>query len=82
VKNKTANDALGARKKCMNFQMCPMCYGCRNYRSNDDACSECASTNKKDNICNTDLHKTDLIAKFITKSRIKLDGDISFKNAK
>ena len=36
--------------------------------------------NKKYNICNTELHKTDLIAKMITKNNIKINEPIKFIN--
>jgi hypothetical protein len=79
--NKTPHDVLGVKKRCINYIKCPLCYGCRNYRGIDPSCAECAR-NKKDNICNTDKHKPDLIAQFITKDRIKITKQVEFKSAK
>lgn len=71
-KPKRIYDVRGYKTKCINFQSCPLCYGCRRYSTVDPECIKCA-TNKKTNICNTDLHKSDLIGKMITKNTIVLD---------
>lgn len=52
---KTANSSLGAQKNCINFEPCPLCYGCRNYDSADIRCDECYEE-KKQNICKTYVH--------------------------
>lgn len=71
-RNKTRNSSLGAVKNCINFELCPFCYGCRNYSSSDLRCQECYEDNKKFNICNTEKHKGNLISKLIKKTNIKL----------
>lgn len=79
-KPKTIHDVRGSRIKCVNFQKCPLCYGCRRYSSIDPQCKICAEENKKLNICNKDLHRDEVTAKMITKENIKTDEIISFKN--
>lgn len=84
-KPKTIHDVRGKRIKCINYVSCPLCYGCRNYNSAYENCSKCINENKKNNICNTELHKADLISQMISKTTIKLSNrneleSISFKN--
>lgn len=77
-KAKTVHDTRGSLIKCVNFQMCPLCYGCRRYSSIDPDCIICLQQNKKMNICNKDLHRDDLAAKMITKDTIKFTTPIAF----
>lgn len=77
---KGPNSSLGAKNNCINFNMCPLCYGCRDYRSTDSDCSDCYNENKQFNICNTEKHKTDLIGQFVTKNVIKSNEKINFKS--
>ena len=79
-KTKTEYDVRGYEIKCINYIKCPLCYGCRNYNSVDPDCKICIEQNKKYNICNTELHKTDLIAKMITKNNIKISEPTKFIN--
>ena len=72
MSNKTKNDARGAQINCINFQLCPFCYGCRNYRSDDLECQICKTENAKKNICNVEKHKESLISKMIIKPKIEL----------
>lgn len=81
-KIKTVHDVRGSLIKCPNFQMCPLCYGCRRYSSIDPECKICLEENKKINICNKDLHRDDLAAKMITKHTIVLDTPLTFINNK
>lgn len=81
MKQKTPNDVRGVQEKCINYQACPLCYGCRNYRINDPECGKC-KTYAKRNICNTDTHRADLIDKMITKNVIMLEGNIKFSSKK
>lgn len=74
---KTIHDVRGYQVNCINFQKCPLCYGCRRYSSIDPECQICL-LNKKQNICNKDLHRDDLVSKMITKSVIMLDQSIAF----
>lgn len=77
---KNPGSALGNEIKCPSFTMCPLCYGCRAYRTDLDECIECAE-DVKNNICNRSLHRVDLISKMILKSEIKItDKDVSFKS--
>lgn len=77
-KQKQASDVRGAQIKCVNFVSCPMCYGCRSYRSTDPDCKECES-NRKLNICNTNTHRSDLISKMVLRNRFKVQ-DVQFKS--
>lgn len=76
-KAKTVHDVRGYQIDCVNYQKCPLCYGCRRYSSIDPECQACL-INKKQNICNKDLHRDDLISKMITKSIITVDRPITF----
>lgn len=73
--DKTKNDARGAQINCVNFQLCPFCYGCRNFRSDDMECQECKRLNAKKNICNIEKHKEDIITKMIIKPKIKIQRE-------
>lgn len=80
AKQKTPHDVLGFSTKCVNFMQCPLCYGCRSYSTADPSCVECAK-DRKQNICNTDLHKAEVISKFITKNQVVLTEEtVKFKS--
>lgn len=72
MKAKVPSDVKGYDTQCPNFMQCPMCYGCRNYDPNIIKCVERCGGNMKQNVCNTQRHKEELIAKFITKEKIIL----------
>lgn len=72
MKTKTINDVRGNQIRCVNFSSCPICYGCRSYNSADILCEECAKNMKK-NVCNTRLHRSDLISKLVKKDVIILE---------
>ena len=76
---KKPSHVRGVRVNCCNFQMCPLCYGCRAYSSSNLECEECAKENHKKNICNVKLHKADAINKLISKSVIIVNDSIDFK---
>ena len=61
---------------CINYQMCPACYGCRAYDSRDEDCRICkaedAKRGKRYNLCNKELHEEWKINKLITKTKIEL----------
>lgn len=78
-KPKTVHDTRGSKIKCINFQKCPLCYGCRRYNSADPECKQCLN-DKKINICNTELHRDEVTAKMITKENIIINEKIEFKN--
>lgn len=77
---KQPNHVRGNRIKCPKFIQCPLCYGCRAYSTHDLDCIECEKENKKKNICNKELHKDDVITKFITKNVIKVDEKTIFQS--
>ena len=78
-KPKQPADVLGNLERCPKFIQCPLCYGCRSYDSSDLDCIKC-TTNKKFNVCNTELHKNDIVARFITKTQYSINGDIEIKS--
>ena len=71
---KTIHSALGAKNGCVNFNPCPLCYGCRNYDSRYLACDVCAMDAKK-NICDTKKHTEEALLFMIHKDTIK-SGEI------
>lgn len=77
---KNQNSSCGRKYNCINFQMCPLCYGCRRYNSTDPICQICIG-DKKTNICNKELHRDEVTASMITKNNIKLEN-ISFISSK
>lgn len=77
---KQPNHVRGNRIKCIKFIQCPLCYGCRAYSTHDLDCLNCVEENKKKNICNKELHKDDIISKFITKNKIEINEQIIFKS--
>ena len=66
----------GNKIACINYQMCPACYGCRAYDSRDEDCRVCkaedAKRGKRYNLCNKELHEEWKINKLITKTKIEL----------
>lgn len=75
---KKPSDVLGFRMRCTSFQACPMCYGCRNYRSDIPECQQCTVRRKRD-ICDTSRHRDDLIAKMVLRPSMKVDK-VEFKS--
>ena len=69
---KNRNSARGAQIDCLNFEMCPLCYGCRNYNTQLPECQKCLK-DPKNNICNLQSHKAHLVARMITKQKINVD---------
>lgn len=80
---KKSSDVRGSKIACINYQMCPACFGCRAYDSRDEECIECKKLDnirgKNYNICNKKLHEEWKINKLITKTQINMKN-ISFKN--
>lgn len=76
IKQKEPADVRGNIIRCINFQMCPLCYGCRAYDSRDPECKECKQADdirgKKFNLCNKDLHESWKINNIVTKTEINL----------
>lgn len=68
---KNRNSSRGAQLECINFEMCPLCYGCRNCNPDLTCCQECLKDPKL-NICNVKSHKTHLISRMVKKQTIDL----------
>ena len=62
------NEAKGAEINCPDFEMCPICYKCRNYSPRMKKCVD----NCSDNICDTSKHRSDLVSKLIVPTEIIL----------
>lgn len=77
---KQPNHVLGKRTNCINFAQCPMCYGCRSYSTSNIECEKC-TVNRKRDICNTSLHRSDLIEKLICRDEIKIEEEARFTSA-
>jgi hypothetical protein len=75
---KQPSSVRGNKIHCINYQQCPLCYGCRAYDSRDPECYECKleddNRGKNYNICNKELHEGWKINKIITKNKIILDN--------
>ena len=75
---KQPSSVRGNKIYCINYQQCPLCYGCRAYDSRDPECYECKleddNRGKNYNICNKELHEGWKINKIITKNKIILDN--------
>lgn len=71
-KAKQPNDARGARIGCPMFESCPLCYGCRAFDPKYEECRNCELDNKKQNVCNTERHKSDLLSRMITRPVIEV----------
>lgn len=67
---KRPGDVRGRQINCPNFQMCPVCYGCRSYDTQFAECRECGKDKK--NICNKQRHRPDLMAKLITRPEVEI----------
>ena len=74
MKSKRPEDVRGVRISCPNYEMCPLCYGCRAFNSKFVKCQTCKLENEKQNICNTEKHQSYLLDGFIKKEIINLDG--------
>lgn len=77
---KQPNHVLGNKISCPNFTQCPICYGCRSYSSSMIECEKCLE-NKKRDVCNTALHRSDLIEKLVSKNNIIVDKNYQFISA-
>ena len=83
---KQPNKVRGNIIQCVNFQMCPLCYGCRNYDSRLEECQECwkdgirPSEKRNYNVCNTDLHESWKVNRMICKNTIEVDKNTELIN--
>lgn len=78
-KPKQPADVRGNFIRCPKFIQCPLCYGCRAYKSSDLDCVEC-TINKKRDICNVSLHTDDIVSRFITKTNYFINEEVKFKS--
>ena len=69
-KYKTPKDTSGYRENCLQYNPCPLCYGCRNYGCYPFTCDDLCGRNKKINICKTQLHTPQNIAKMVRRNKI------------
>ena len=74
---KKPSDVLGVKNNCPNYSKCPLCYGCRNVDSSKYECTLCLK-DKNTNICKTDVHRADLLGKFIGKTSLDINEEIEF----
>lgn len=58
---KQPSSVRGSKIACINYQMCPACYGCIAYDFRDEYCRICKAENtarvKRYNLCNKELHE-------------------------
>lgn len=71
---KNRNESKGAKDNCINFELCPLCYGCRNFNNSYLKCQKCKEDNEN-NICKTNKHKTKLVAKMIKKQCVEIKNN-------
>lgn len=81
---KQANQVRGNKIGCINYQMCPICYGCRAYNNRDEDCIICQEegndgSKRNFNICNKNLHESWKVNNMITKNKIKIKGGVKFE---
>lgn len=77
-KVKTPNQVRGNLTACINYQMCPLCFGCRAFDGRDPNCVECKEdgndgTKRNFNVCNKDLHTTYAINMMMSRHSIDID---------
>ena len=72
MKRKNPNDVRGRRINCPDFEMCPLCYGCRAFNPRFAKCHACKEENQKFNLCKTERHRPDLLEKMIRRERIEI----------
>ena len=84
---KQPNQVRENKIQCINYQICPICYGCRAYDSRYEDCVECYQdgideSNRNFNVCNTELHEAWKINRMITKHVIDFskEENVKFKS--
>ena len=68
---KTKYDTLGYQHSCVNYDPCPLCWGCRAYDPSYKKCKMC-ETDIKQNICNKQKHTPKVLAKMIRRTTIRV----------
>lgn len=66
---KTMHDVLGWQMDCINYDPCPLCYGCRNFDVSYKKCEKCNENAKRD-VCNRVRHTPKALAMMINKKPI------------
>lgn len=82
---KQPNQVRGNKIGCINFQMCPLCYGCRAYDDRDEDCIICKTegndgSKRNFNVCNKNIHESWKVNKMISKVKISIDEGVSFND--
>lgn len=70
-RRKEPSDVWGYSHGCLNFQQCPLCYGCRAYDPSYIKCRHCEEDAKR-HICNREKHTEKILAKMIQRQKIFL----------
>ena len=82
---KQPNKVRGNQIGCINYSMCPICYGCRSYDERYEECRECYEqgkdySNRNFNVCIKELHEAWKVNMMITKHTVKLPNDTEVKD--
>lgn len=82
---KQPNNVRGNQIGCINFQQCPVCFGCRAYDDRYEECRECYEqgidgTQRNFNVCNKELHESWKVNVMITKHTVELDENTEIKD--
>jgi len=64
---KKPSDVQGYIINCIDFEPCPLCYGCRNYRTYMIKCVNRCSGNLKKDTCKTSLHTESILGRMIRR---------------
>lgn len=80
---KQPNQVRGNKIGCINYQMCPVCYGCRAYDNRDEDCVICFAegkdgSNRNFNVCNTQLHESWKINNMVTRNKVHVENELEF----
>lgn len=78
IKSKEPKDVLGYQINCPDYQQCPLCYGCRSYDPSYYKCVNLCGRNIKHNVCKTDKHKENLLAKMIKRTIIHINDEETY----
>lgn len=72
--NNPKEKIIGYKSKCINYDSCPICFKCRNFGISISKCySRCGGSNKKNNVCISELHYPKNFEKIIKRPVIDLD---------
>ena len=68
---KTEHDTWGYQHNCVNYDPCPLCYGCRAYDPSWHKCRHCED-DLKNNICNKQRHTVKLLNRMIGRRKLNV----------